>query len=69
MFYGSKEGALSALASGVVDMMDYNFKAMISEMTIAGATYTLVDDPGNQEMAINMYHPYISTGELCPIAG
>lgn len=68
-FYGSKEGALSALASGVIDMMDYNFKAMISEMNIAGATYTLVDDPGNQEMAINMYHPYIGTGELCPIAG
>ncbi|MHA1156933.1 MAG: ABC transporter substrate-binding protein [Candidatus Heimdallarchaeota archaeon] len=68
-FYGSKEGALSALASGIIDMMDYNFKAMISEMDIAGATYTLVDDPGNQEMAINMYHPYLGTGELCPVSG
>ena len=68
-FYGSKEGALSALASGAIDMLDYNFKALISEMNIAGATYTLVDDPGNQEMAMNMEHPYMGTGELCPIAG
>ena len=68
-FYGSKEGALAALAAGSIDMMDYNFKAMISEMDIAGATYTLVDDPGNQEMAINMEHPYLGTGELCPVVG
>ncbi|HUU78066.1 MAG TPA: ABC transporter substrate-binding protein [candidate division Zixibacteria bacterium] len=68
-FYGSKEGALAALASGTVDMLDYNFKVQVDEMEVPGATYALVEDPGNQELAINCLHPWIGTGELCPIAG
>jgi len=68
-FYGSKEGALAALAAGSIDMVDSQFSPQLDELDIAGATYTLVEDPGTQEMAINMEHPWIGTGELCPIVG
>ncbi|MBK5113539.1 MAG: hypothetical protein KGD59_11180 [Candidatus Heimdallarchaeota archaeon] len=34
---------------------------------LAGVDYTTVDDPGNQELAVNQQHPYLGTGELCPI--
>ncbi|MFW9924532.1 MAG: ABC transporter substrate-binding protein [Candidatus Thorarchaeota archaeon] len=67
-FYGSKEGALSALASGNVDFVDNNFFASLDEINIPGVTYELVADPGTQEMGINMEHPYMGTGVLCPIA-
>ncbi len=68
-FYGSKEGALAALAAGTVDMVDAQFSPQLDELNIAGATYTLVEDPGTQEIAVNMEHPYFGTGELCPKVG
>ncbi|MFW9924396.1 MAG: ABC transporter substrate-binding protein [Candidatus Thorarchaeota archaeon] len=68
-FYGSKEGALAALAVGEIDMVDAQFSAQLDELDIPGTTYTLVEDPGTQTFGINMYHPYLGTGELCPIAG
>ena len=68
-FNSSKEGALAALAAGDIDMIDAQFSPQLDELDIPGATYELVDDPGTQEIAINMYHPYLGTGELCPIAG
>jgi len=68
-FYGNKEGAVSALASGLIDMIDSQFYVQIDELAgLSDLTYTLTDDPGNQEMSINMLHPYIGTGELCPIS-
>jgi ABC-type transport system substrate-binding protein len=67
--YTNKEGAISALASGAIDMIDANFFVQPDDLTgLSGITYTLVDDPGNQEMSINMLHPYLGTGELCPIS-
>ena len=68
-FYGSKEGALSALAAGTIDMVDAQFSIQLDELDIAGTDYALVRDPGTQEMGINMEHPYLGTGELCPIVG
>ena len=68
-FYSNKDGALSALASDVIDMVDAQFSPRLEELNISGLSYTLVDDPGTQEMGINMMHPYLGTGELCPIAG
>jgi len=68
-FYANKEGAVSALASGLVDMVDSQYYVQIEELAgISGIDYTLTDDPGNQEMSINMLQPYIGTGELCPIS-
>ncbi len=68
-FYGSKEGALAALAAGTIDMVDAQYSPQLDELDIAGATYTLVENPGVHEIAVNMKHPYLGTGELCPIAG
>ncbi|MBN1330785.1 MAG: hypothetical protein JXA54_15035, partial [Candidatus Heimdallarchaeota archaeon] len=66
-FYSNKEGALSDLASGTLDMVDAQFVPQIDEVP-AGTSYTLVEDPGTQEMAFNCLHPYLGTGELCPIS-
>ncbi|MFW9924047.1 MAG: ABC transporter substrate-binding protein [Candidatus Thorarchaeota archaeon] len=68
-FYGSKEGAIASMAAGDIQMVSTYFKAMPDELELPGITYTLVDDPGNQEMPINNQHPYMGTGALCPIAG
>lgn len=67
-FWSNKEGVLSALAAGAVDMVDSRFSPYISEVP-ATADYTLVDEGGNHEMALNNMNPYFGTGESCPIAG
>ncbi len=68
--YSNKEGALAALGTGLVDMLDSEFYVTVSDLSgLPGSDYDTVDNPGNQEMSINMLHPYIGTGELCPIAG
>ena len=66
-FYSNKEGALSALAAGNLDMIDANFSPQLAEIP-GTVDYTLVTVPGSQEMSFNCLHPYIGTGELCPIA-
>ena len=64
-FYANKEGALSALATGAVDMVDSQFSCQLDEIAdLPGVVYELVEDPGTQEMGINMEHPYLGTGEL-----
>jgi len=68
-FYSNKEGALSALATGALDMVDAQYSPQIAEVAgLVNVTYVLVDDPGTHEMAINMEHPYLGTGEKCPIS-
>ncbi|MHA1185711.1 MAG: ABC transporter substrate-binding protein [Candidatus Heimdallarchaeota archaeon] len=68
-FYSNKEGALSALAAGALDMVDSQFSPQLAEVTdLPGVIYELVPDPGVQELGINMEHPYLGTGESCPIA-
>jgi ABC-type transport system substrate-binding protein len=66
-FYSNKEGALSALASGALDMVDSQFSPQLGDIP-AGVGYTLVEDPGTQEMGFNCLHPYLGTGALCPIS-
>ena len=66
-FWSNKVGALSALASGDLDMIDTNFSPTIDEVPVT-VDYTIVASPGSQEFGINMNHPYLGTGELCPIA-
>ena len=66
-FWSNKEGALSALASGALDMIDTNFSPTIDEVP-STVDYTIVASPGSQELGFNMLHPYLGTGELCPIA-
>jgi ABC-type transport system substrate-binding protein len=69
-YYSNKEGAISDMISGSIDMIGSQFFVQEDDLTgLTGITFTTVDDPGNQEMALNMEHPYLGTGELLPIPG
>ncbi len=67
--FNSKLDALEQLSFGQVDIIDANFRTQMEEIAFADISYLLVKSPGVQEIAINMLHPYLGTGELCPIAG
>ncbi|MCG3252366.1 MAG: hypothetical protein KAX09_00840 [Candidatus Heimdallarchaeota archaeon] len=68
-FYSNKEGAISALAGGDINFVDAEFYVDLGDIQgLAGVDYTTVNDPGNQELAVNQMHPIIGTGELCPIS-
>lgn len=66
--YSSAQTALSAIVSGTIDMADgfYDFETNDLPGTVG---YSLIGDGTLQELAINNNHPYLGTGELCPIAG
>ncbi len=66
-YYSNKESALSALAAGEVDMVDTYFRTQLSEIP-SSANYTKVTKPASTEVAFNTLHPYLGTGELCPIS-
>ncbi|NHJ84696.1 MAG: hypothetical protein FK734_04495 [Asgard group archaeon] len=66
-FYSDKVSALNALTIGDIDMIDAQFVVRLDEIP-AGFEYVLIDDSGTQEIAINNLHPYIGTGESCPIS-
>ncbi|MFW9923266.1 MAG: ABC transporter substrate-binding protein [Candidatus Thorarchaeota archaeon] len=68
LFYISKEAALSALSKREVDMVDSGFVPSIIELDEQDLDYSLANTGAVQEMAINMLHPYLGTGESCPIA-
>ncbi|MBD3190860.1 MAG: hypothetical protein GF308_09465 [Candidatus Heimdallarchaeota archaeon] len=69
-FYSNKGEALSALAEGTIDVVDAQFSPTLEEVTaLPNVTYQLINDFCTQEMAINCQHPYLGTGELCPIPG
>lgn len=61
--------ALNELEAGNIDMVDGLNNGIEIDDIPAGVAYSLVNYRGNQEITINMEHPYIGTGELCPIAG
>lgn len=67
-FYSNREGALLALAAGDLDMVDSQFMPYISEIPTSAA-YSLIDEAGNHEMALNNMNPFFGTGESCPITG
>jgi len=67
-YYKKLETALSALASGIIDMIDADFYISPYEIPPNTAVTTVCSD-AYKEIAINNYHPYIGTGENCPIAG
>ena len=65
-YWSNKEGALSALAGGTLDMVDSQFSPQLNEIP-ATVDYTVVVAPGSQEIGINCLHPYFS-GTLAPIS-
>lgn len=68
-FKGSKEYTLAALAAGDIDMVDAHFSPQLDEIDIPGISYEVVTGPSFEEIGVNMEHPWIGTGELCPIVG
>ncbi len=68
-YFDSKLAALEQLSFGQVDLLDANFYPLMEEIAFAGINYSFVKEPTVQEFGINMEHPYLGTGELCPIAG
>jgi len=66
-FSSNKEVALAELALGTIDMVDAKFLPQIDEIP-AGKSYSLVENPISEEIAFNCHHPYIGTGEYCPIS-
>ena len=67
-FYYNKEEALLALANGSIDMVDAFFGTYIDEVP-EDTDYSIIASSGYQEIAINMEHPILGSGEWCPIAG
>ncbi|NHJ87849.1 MAG: hypothetical protein FK734_20470 [Asgard group archaeon] len=67
-FYSNIESALTALESEQIDMLSSHFIVDTTEVPETNCKYELVKGAGLIEMAINMHHPYIGTGELCPIS-
>jgi ABC-type transport system substrate-binding protein len=65
-FWSNKEGALSALAAGDLDMVDSQFSPQLAEIP-ATVDYTVVVAPGSQEIGLNCLHPWLGTGELTPL--
>lgn len=66
--YPSKYYAMKALTKGEVQIVDAEFNPSLEELSIPGVTYSTVQNTTVEELAINCKHPYIGTGELCPIA-
>ncbi|MHA2357379.1 MAG: ABC transporter substrate-binding protein [Candidatus Heimdallarchaeaceae archaeon] len=69
-FIGGKDNAVAALIAGEIDIMDAQYFPDVTDFEdVTGIEGVLVKDPAHQEISINMRHPQMGTGELCPIAG
>ncbi|MBY9000929.1 MAG: hypothetical protein KGD64_08455 [Candidatus Heimdallarchaeota archaeon] len=68
IFISSKESAVAALIAGTIDIMDAQYSPELADFEgISGVNGVIVQDLSNQEMAVNMRHPILGTGELTPI--
>lgn len=68
-FHYNRSDALTALSTGQVDIAEYNYQFTLEELNLPGINYTFVDYGAPIQAAINMKHPYLGTGESCPIPG
>lgn len=66
-YYSTKESALAALANGSIDMIDSSFNIQLDEVP-GNVDYTKVTQLSTMEVAFNTLHPFLGTGELCPIS-
>ncbi len=65
-FISGKDTAVAELVAGNVDIVDAQYYPVVADFTPAGVEGVLVSDPSHQEMAINLKHPVLGTGELTP---
>ncbi len=67
-FIAGKDSAIAELIAGNVDIVDAQYFPVLADLAgIAGVEGVLVKDPHYEEMAINMRHPILGTGELTPV--
>ena len=65
-YISGKDTAVASLIAGDVDIVDGQYFPQIADFAPAGVEGILVSDPSHQEMAINLRHPVMGTGELTP---
>ncbi|MCK5184633.1 MAG: hypothetical protein KAQ95_10025, partial [Candidatus Heimdallarchaeota archaeon] len=68
-FYQNVYDAFDDLAEKEIDMVGANNYWDFTLTEITNTTYEYVKTSLTREFAINNKHPYLGTGELCPIAG
>ncbi|MFV2016035.1 MAG: ABC transporter substrate-binding protein, partial [Candidatus Heimdallarchaeota archaeon] len=62
-----KDTAISALAYGMIDLLDSQYVPGINELAnIDGVTEEFVNDLSSQQIALNHLNPYYGTGEKIP---
>jgi len=67
IYQPSKEAAINELATGRIDMIDYNFQIYPKEIDLPNLYNKTILDYRSEEIAVNMKHPYLS-GTLTPIS-
>ncbi|MHA1865972.1 MAG: ABC transporter substrate-binding protein [Candidatus Heimdallarchaeaceae archaeon] len=66
-FIAEKDSAIGALADGTVDIVDAQYSPVESDFEGIDALVLNTKYLSQQEMAVNMLHPIIGTGELTPL--
>ncbi|MCE7734049.1 MAG: ABC transporter substrate-binding protein [Candidatus Heimdallarchaeota archaeon] len=62
-----KDAAISALASGLIDILDSQYVPGLEELKdIDGVAETFIGDLAHQEISLNHLNPYFGTGEDIP---
>ncbi|MCG3215619.1 MAG: hypothetical protein KAS63_02815 [Candidatus Heimdallarchaeota archaeon] len=67
-FISGKDAAVASLIDGSIDIMDAQYYPVLADFEgVSGIEGVLIKDPAHQEMAMNMKHPVMGTGELTPV--
>ncbi len=65
-FVSGASTAKANLISGNIDIVDTQYYLSFDDFDTVGIEARTADDPSHQEIAINLRHPIIGTGELTP---
>ncbi len=66
VFVSGASTAKAELIAGNIDIVDSQYYLSFEDFDSVGIEARTADDPSHQEIAINMRHPIIGTGELTP---
>ncbi|MHA1318043.1 MAG: ABC transporter substrate-binding protein, partial [Candidatus Heimdallarchaeaceae archaeon] len=66
-FVPTKSKAIAAFTEGIVDIVDSQYGLHFSDFEGIDINLALTKITSTQEMAINMRHPILGTGELTPL--
>lgn len=66
-YISGKDTAISALANGTIDIVDSSYCTKETDFENVEVNILIAKSMNTEEMAINMKHPIIGTGELTPL--